>query len=80
MYTILVHISNQDPVKVDVDDLPKPTDTCLIGQNPRDRGDGEVRWVDEGVSTIILPWWRINFIQVLPSGDEQLDFPNIFRE
>jgi len=80
MYTILVHINNQEPVKVDVEELPRPSDNCVIGKNPRERGDGELRWIDEGVTTVVFPWWRINFIQVLPSGEEDIDFPNIFRE
>lgn len=80
MYSILVHIANQEPVKVDVDELPKPTDTCVIGKNPRQRTDGELSWVDEGVTMVVLPWWRINYIQVLPTGEEEIDFPLLFRE
>lgn len=49
MYTIIVHISNAEPVKVDVDELPKTTDTCIIGKNPRLRSEREVDFVDEGL-------------------------------
>jgi hypothetical protein len=79
MIQILVHMANSEPVKVDVDDMPDPTDTLLICRNPRDRGDREVAWIDEGVSTIVLPWWRINYIQVLPSEDDEPEFPMLFR-
>lgn len=80
MPTILVHISNQEPVKLDVDELPKPTDNCVIGKNPRDRADKEIDWIDEGVTTLVFAWWRINFIQVLPSGEEKLSFPLLYRD
>lgn len=80
MYTILVHISNQEPVKLDVEELPKPTDNCVVGKNPRDRADKEVDWIDEGVNTLMFAWWRINFIQVLPSGEEKLSFPLLYRD
>ena len=80
MISILLHVSNADPIKVDVDDLPNPTDICIVGRNPRERNDREVTWVDEGVTTVIFPWWRINFIQVLPSGEETPDFPSLFRD
>lgn len=76
---LLVHISNQEPVKVDVDELPGMTDVAIIGKNPRDRADKEITWIDEGVTSIILPWWRINFIQILPNEDDGLDFPLPFR-
>jgi hypothetical protein len=80
MYTIIVHISNAEPIKVEVDELPKQTDTCVIGKNPRLRSEKEVEWVDEGVNIVIFPWHRISFIQVIPSGEEESDFVGLFRD
>jgi hypothetical protein len=79
MYSILVHLSGSEPVKIDVDELPQPTDTIVMGRNPRDRSDREVSFIDEGVTTVIFPWWRINYIQVLPSPEDELEFPMPFR-
>lgn len=79
MYTVMVHLSGSEPVKLDIDELPKPSDTILIGKNPRDNVDREVHWVDENVRMVIVPWWRINYVQVLPSQDDQEDFPLLFR-
>ncbi len=79
-YTILVHVASQEPVKLDVEELPDPHSTCITGRNPRDRSDKEVSWIDEGVSTVIFPWWRINYIQVLPSQEDELEFPLPFRQ
>ena len=75
MYTIIVHVANSAPVKLEVEELPDPRDTSIIGRNPRERNDKEFEWVDEGVTTVIFPWWRINYVQILPSEDEILDFP-----
>lgn len=80
MYQILVHIANSEPVKLDVDEIPSPTDTCIVGRNPRERSDKEFTWVDEGVTTVIFPWHRINYIQVLPMGEEEPEFPVFFRD
>lgn len=80
MYTIIVHISNAEPVKVDVDELPKPTDTCIIGKNPRLRSEKEVDFLDEGVNTVIFPWHRISYVQVLAGDDEGSDFVGLFRD
>jgi hypothetical protein len=79
MFTVLLHIPNSEPVKVDVDELPKPTDQIIVGKNPRERNDKEVNWTDEGVTTVIWPLSRIVFIQVLPSQDEQLEIEMPFR-
>lgn len=79
MPTIILHVANSEPVKVDVDELPDPRDTAIYGKNPRERNDKEFPWVDEGVTTVIFPWWRINYIQVLPEAGEVLEFPLPWR-
>lgn len=79
MITLLVHINNADPVKIDVEEMPGATDSLLIGKNPRERTDKEVTWIDEGVTTIIFPLWRITFIEVLPSPEDEVEFPLPFR-
>lgn len=80
MYTIVLHVSNADPVKIDVEELPTPQDTCIIGKNPRMKSDKELDWVDEGVNTVIFPWHRITYIQVWPSDEDTLDFPLTYRD
>jgi hypothetical protein len=78
-YTILVHVANSEPVKLDVEELPAPGDVSIMGRNPRDRADKDVSWLDEGVTTVIFPWWRVNYIQVLPSLEDEEEFPLPFR-
>jgi hypothetical protein len=80
MITLILHIDNSEPVKVDVDEMPKPTDSVIIGKNPRERTDKEVYWLDEGVTTVLFPWHRINYIQVLPDPTEESDVPRLFRD
>lgn len=79
MIQIIVHMDGSEPVKIDVEEMPDPNAYAILGKNPRDRGDREVTWIDDGVTTIMLPWWRINYIQILPSDDEAPDFPMPFR-
>ena len=79
MITVLVHVHNSEPFKLDVEQLPQPTDTAIIGKNPREKTDKEVDWLEEGVTTIIYPWWRITFIEVLPSAEDEVEFPLPFR-
>lgn len=78
-YTILVHIANSQPVKCEVDELPKPGDVSITVKNPRERDDKELAWVDEGVVSVIFPWWRINYIQILPGIEEEQEFPLLYR-
>ncbi len=79
MITIQVHVVNQEPIKLDVEEMPSLADNAVMGSNPRDRTEREVPWVDDGVDTIIIPWSRINLIQVLPDTDSGEEFPLPFR-
>ena len=79
MITLQVHIANAEPIKLDVEEMPQLSDIAIMGSNPRDRQDRELNWVDDGVSTIIVPWSRINFIQILPDQEAQEEFPLPFR-
>ncbi|MCK6578035.1 MAG: hypothetical protein L6Q98_08025 [Anaerolineae bacterium] len=80
MITVLVHINNADAVKGDIEDLPKSNDNVLILKNPREKTDREATWIEDGVSTLIVPWWRITFVEVLPSGSDAEEFPLPFRD
>lgn len=79
MITLLIHLNNTEPVKLDVEELPKATDNYIIGKNPRERTEKEVQWLDEGVTTVMFPIWRISLIQVLPSAEDEVEFPLPFR-
>jgi hypothetical protein len=67
--SVIVHISNEDPVVCEVDKLPDPTDQVVIIHNPRRRDGKDLHYLEDNVSTIIVPWIRINFIQVMPSAE-----------
>jgi hypothetical protein len=70
-YTLLIHLLNEDPFLLDCEELPKTTDSLLIGNHPRRRDNKEVRFIDQSVTTVIFPLTRISFIEVMPSGEEE---------
>ncbi|RMG97324.1 MAG: hypothetical protein D6706_08745 [Chloroflexi bacterium] len=69
MITVIVHIANEDAIVCELDELPKPEDQIITVHNPRRRDGKDIHYLDEDVTTVIFPWHRINFIQVLPSAD-----------
>ncbi|MFQ5437014.1 MAG: hypothetical protein ACE5FD_19320 [Anaerolineae bacterium] len=79
MITIIVHINNEDAVVCEVDEIPDSTNQFLTLQNPRRRDGKDVHYLDEDVTTMLVPWHRVNFVQVLPSGVEE-DVMGFVRE
>ena len=81
MYTVLLHVSDSpEPIKAEVEDLPDPNANCIIIKNPRLRSEKELIGLEDGVTMLVYPWWRINYVQILPSDEEQSDFPLLYRD
>jgi hypothetical protein len=79
-FTLLLHIANEDPVVMEVDDMPAPTDQWIKGNNPRRKDNKDLHYLMPDVVTVIFPTWRINFIEVMPGKDDQEEIIGIVRE
>jgi hypothetical protein len=71
MPTVLVHIQSDDPVLGEVDELPNPSDALIVIKNPRRKDGKDVYYLDANVTTVIYPVIRINFIEIMPTGEEE---------
>lgn len=71
MPSVIVHISNEDPVLGEIEDLPGITDSIIIIKNPRRRDGKDLPQIDPNVTTVIWPMTRLNYIEVLPSAEEE---------
>ncbi len=69
--TVVIHVSNEDSVVGEVDDLPAPGDTFICIMNPRRMDGKDLHYLSEGVVTVIWPFHRINFIEIMPSKEEE---------
>lgn len=68
-YQVIVHIHNEDPFMADLDQLPAPADTFLKVENPRKRDGKPLPMLAHGVRTVLYPWTRITFVEVLGGGE-----------
>ena len=70
-YIIILHITGEEPVLGEVEELPLSGDVMVRVTHPR-RVDGkDLPYIDENVTTVIWPVSRINFIEILPSREEE---------
>lgn len=70
-YTVLIHLNNDDPVVGEIKELPSPTDMNITVQNPRKRDGKDLPYLQGEVTTVVWPWERISFMEILPSGGEE---------
>lgn len=71
MYSVLVHINNEDPVMGEIETLPSPSDTMIVIKNPRRKDGKDLHYLEANVSTVIWPIGRLNFIEIIPTGEEE---------
>ena len=71
MNSVIVHINNEEPVLGELANLPTDDANIITIQNPRRRDGQEVHYLDEETTTMIVPFHRINFIQVMPSAETE---------
>lgn len=71
MQTLYVHIANEDGVMCEVENLPNPTDQYIVCLNPRKKDGKELHYLGEGVNAMMLPWWRITFVEIMSGQDEE---------
>ena len=69
--TVIIHLSNEDPIVGEVDELPTATDTSIIVNNPRRRDGKDVPYLSSDIIKVIWPLAQISFIEVLASEGEE---------
>jgi len=79
MPTVLIHLNNEEAVLAEIDQLPAAADTLVTVKNPRRRDGKDIIYLDANASTVMFPVYRINFIEVIPTGDEE-EIIGHFRE
>jgi hypothetical protein len=65
----IVHVENEEPIVCEMEELPDSDAQFVAVRNPRRRDGKDVHYLEEDVSKMLIPWHRINFIQVLPSAE-----------
>lgn len=70
-HTLVLHVNNADAVVGEADDLPSPTDNLIMIRNPRRLDGKDLTFLAENVMIVYWPIDRLNFIEVLISGEEE---------
>ncbi len=78
-HIVLLHVSGEEPIAGEVEELPKASDTVVTVINPRRRDGKDIHYIDSRAIKVIWPLDRISFIEVL-SGEEAEEIVSFVRE
>ncbi len=70
-YTVMIHISNEEPILAEMETLPSGSDTVITALNPRQRDGKDLRNLAPNVTQVIWPVSRLTFLEILPSSQEE---------
>ena len=70
-HSIILHISGEQAIIGEIEDLPKLTDTIIIVTNPRLRDGKDIHYLEQNVVKVIWPMNQIALIEVLDSQEEE---------
>jgi hypothetical protein len=77
--TVVLHLTGEDPVLADIETEPQPGDLFLKVTNMRKRDGKPVNYLAAGVQSVIFPWHRITFVELMPSEEERSQVVDFFR-
>lgn len=71
--SVIVHIANEEPIVGEIEAMPSAGASILVLKNPRKRDGRDVPFLADNVTTVIWPWSRLSFVEVMPSiTDEEI--------
>jgi hypothetical protein len=65
----IVQLVEEEPIIGELDAAPDPTHHFVTVHNPRRRDGRSLPYLENSVTTLLLPWHRIELIQLLPEAD-----------
>ena len=78
--TVILHITGEEAVVAEVEKLPESNDMFVLANNPRRRDGKDLHYLEDEVTSMIIPWHRINFIEIMPTSEELEEVITIVRE
>ena len=68
---VILHISNEEPIVGDIDEMPLPGDNVLIVHNPHKRDGKDIPYLSAEVTTVMWPWSKVNFLEIMSTEAEE---------
>ena len=70
-YQVILHIQGEEPVLGEIEELPNPQDISITVNHPRKIDGKDLNYISESVTTVLWPWSRLNFVEIVPSREEE---------
>lgn len=69
--SVILHISGEEPIAGEIEEMPSPSDSILVVQNPRRRDGKDISYIAVDVTTVFWPINKLNFVEIMPAEAEE---------
>ena len=76
MLRAVIHPLNDQPLVVDIEEMPAPTDVAIVCRNVRTIDGKRPKFIDRKDSTFVFPFATIRFVEVYsgsPAGEDEAE-------
>jgi hypothetical protein len=63
---VILHLHNEQPLRIDLFETPSPSDTVLVGTNVRTMSGEQPVFVGQLDATFVFPYAQIRFVEIPP--------------
>lgn len=77
--TVVLHLLGEEPILADLEQEPQPNDNFIRVANLRKRDGKNVNYLTAGVQSVLFPWSRIGFVEIMVSEEERSSVIDFFR-
>jgi hypothetical protein len=67
--SVIIHLIEEEAIICELDAPPDPTHHFVTLFNPRRRDGRALPYLESNVTTLLLPWHRIDLVQFLPQTE-----------
>ena len=71
MFRAILHLMNDQPLSVDLLEMPKPSDLTVVCTNVRTIDGKRPVFIDFTASTFVFPMAMVRFVEIPQAGAEQ---------
>lgn len=78
--TVILHLTGEDPVVAEMEGELNPSDAYIKVTSLRRRDGKDVTYLAPGCQSVIYPWHRVVFIELMVTEEERGQVIDFFRD
>ena len=76
---VILHLTGEEPILAEMDQEPQPGDAFIRVSNMRKRDGKDLAYLSDGVESVLFPWHRVTFLELMRDEAAQESVIDFYR-